>query len=230
MRRRPPRNKSRGGKAALPDGAPPACAPQNEQVATTVSPAGASTPSTVGGPQEVPVPAVEIAYVKPHDDLAPAAAPSPPVFPLEAEAAHLSDEKRLTLIRACVAYNKVAMRHFMRADHRWFKGWEDKPVHELQPVHIRSGSLVFLPPLNGSEAGGYRERGRTGGDGVGVDRTSRGSHEGELSGLFNKDSAADLSTTETSGLRRSLSLHVLYASEAKVAEELYHLDEGWARQ
>ena len=87
----PAQEKEQGGKAVLLDGAPTACAPQNEQVATTASPAGASTPSTVGVPQEVPVPAVKIARCMLPDGLAPAVAPTPPVFPLEAEASHHSD-------------------------------------------------------------------------------------------------------------------------------------------
>ena len=64
-------------------------------------------------------------------------APSPPVFPRHEDAIHYSEENTATLMRAVVAYNKFHVRRVMKEDSRWFKGWQDLPVHEHPPLSIR---------------------------------------------------------------------------------------------
>ena len=80
-----------------------------------------------------------------------------PVLPLAAEATNYSEEKTETLMRAVVAYNKYHVRRVMKEDSRWFKGWQDLPVHEHQPLAIRKPDskddlLTYVSPWNKDEA------------------------------------------------------------------------------
>ena len=80
-----------------------------------------------------------------------------PVLPLAAEATNYSEEKTETLMRAVVAYNKYHVRRVMKEDSRWFKGWQDLPVHEHQPLAIRKPDskddlLTYVSPWNKAEA------------------------------------------------------------------------------
>ena len=87
------------------------------------------------------------------DDLA----PSLPVLPTGAEAANYSEEETMTLMRAIVAYNKHHVRRVMKEDSRWFKGWDDLPVHEHQPLNFRKPDskddlLTYVSPWMKDEA------------------------------------------------------------------------------
>ena len=60
-------------------------------------------------------------------------------------------------MRAVVAYNKYHVRRVMKEDSRWFKGWQDLPVHEHQPLAIRKPDskddlLTYVSPWNKAEA------------------------------------------------------------------------------
>ena len=79
------------------------------------------------------------------------------MLPLGADAATYSEEKTEALLRAVVAYNKYHVRRVMREDTRWFKGWQDVPVHEHQPLAIRKPDskddlLTYVSPWNKREA------------------------------------------------------------------------------
>jgi hypothetical protein len=61
------------------------------------------------------------------------------------------------LMHAVVAYNKYHVRRVVKQDSRWFKGWEDKPVHEYQPLNIRKPDskddlLSYVSPWKKAEA------------------------------------------------------------------------------
>ena len=84
-------------------------------------------------------------------------APSVPVLPVGAEATNYSEAKTATLMRAIVAYNKHHVRRVMKEDSRWFKGWQDLPVHEHQPLTIRKPDskddlLTYVSPWRKAEA------------------------------------------------------------------------------
>ena len=97
----------------------------------------AAARAPLGAMTETPPPAVSIqAHMPPHVP-ADALAPSAPVLPTKDEAANYGEEKAINLLRAAVAYNKYHIRRVMKEDNRWFKGWDDKPVHEHQPLTIR---------------------------------------------------------------------------------------------
>ena len=122
-------------------------------------PSGASTPKTPPtlAPQETPAPAVAVEAQMPPAGSVVAVAPTVPVLPLGAEATNYSEEKTETLMRAVVAYNKYHVRRVMKEDSRWFKGWQDLPVHEHQPLAIRKPDskddlLTYVSPWNKDEA------------------------------------------------------------------------------
>ena len=80
-----------------------------------------------------------------------------PVLPPEKEAANYSEEMTETLLRAVVAYSKYHVRRVMKDDSRWFKGWQDLPVHEHQPLAIRKPDskddlLTYVSPWNKEDA------------------------------------------------------------------------------
>ena len=85
-------------------------------------------------------------------------APSVPVLPVGAEAiTNYSEAKTATLMRAIVAYNKHHVRRVMNEDSRWFKGWQDLPVHQHQPLTIRKPDskddlLTYVSPWRRAEA------------------------------------------------------------------------------
>jgi hypothetical protein len=137
--------------------------PKVAQAAAKAPGAGASSPSSHGanGPKsaEPPAPAVSIQAQMPADVPADDSAPSltVPVLPTRAEAAKYNEEKTKSLMRAVVAYNKYHVRRVMKQDSRWFKGWEDKPVHEHQPLNIRKPDskddlLSYVAPWRKTEA------------------------------------------------------------------------------
>ena len=122
-------------------------------------PSGASTPKTPStlAPQETPAPAVAVEAQMPPAGSVVAVAPPVPVLPLGAEATNYSEEKTETLMRAVVAYNKYHVRRVMKEDCRWFKGWQDCPVHEHQPLAIRKPDskddlLTYVSAWNKAEA------------------------------------------------------------------------------
>ena len=56
-----------------------------------------------------------------------------------------------------VAWNQQAVREFIKNDSRWFKGWQDVPVHEHQPLRIRKPDskddlLSYASPWSKEEA------------------------------------------------------------------------------
>jgi len=63
----------------------------------------------------------------------------------------------MNLIRDVVAYNRFHVRRVMNEDHRWFKDWPDKPVHEHQPLRRpefqdRHDFFTFVRPWKKEEA------------------------------------------------------------------------------
>jgi hypothetical protein len=135
--------------------------PKVAQAAAKAPGAGASSPSSHGanGPKsaEPPAPAVSIQAQMPADVPADDSAPSVPVLPTRAEADKFNEEKTKSLMHAVVAYNKYHVRRVMKQDSRWFKGWEDKPVHEHQPLNIRKPDskddlLSYVAPWRKTEA------------------------------------------------------------------------------
>ena len=41
------------------------------------------------------------------------------------------------MMRSVVAYNKYHAQKLIKHDNRWFKSWQDVPMHEHQPLSIR---------------------------------------------------------------------------------------------
>ena len=130
-------------------------APGEAQLLEPKGKAAARAP--LGAIKETPAPAVSIqAHMPPHVP-GDALAPSAPVLPIGAEATKYCEEKTRTLMRAIVAYNKHHVRRVMKEDSRWFKGWEDLPVHEHQPLTIRKPDtkndlLTYVSPWRKAEA------------------------------------------------------------------------------
>jgi hypothetical protein len=83
-------------------------------------------------------------------------APVVPVLPSEAEAASYNEEKTESLMRAVFAYNKHHLRRVTCENTRWFKGWQDVPFHQQQPLAIRKPwspwTRAFVSPWNREEA------------------------------------------------------------------------------
>ena len=141
--------------------------------AKAAAPTGASSPSkpcprpTAGSPrpqvpsgrglEETPTPAVGIQAQMPPGVSAEALELALPVLPVGAEAQNYSEDKTVTLMRGIVAYNKHHVRRVMKEDSRWFKGWQDVPVHEHQPLSIRKPDskddlLTYVSPWKQAEA------------------------------------------------------------------------------
>ena len=119
---------------------------------------GASAPSQGHDAMETPAPAVNLQAQMPPGVPVDSVAPSVPVLPVGAEAiANYSEARTATLMRAIVAYNKHHVRRVMNEDSRWFKGWQDLPVHEHQPLTIRKPDskddlLTYVSPWRKAEA------------------------------------------------------------------------------
>ncbi|CAK0824328.1 unnamed protein product [Prorocentrum cordatum] len=109
------------------------------------------------GPEQPPAPAAPMPTPTPPGASADVAAPRVPVFPVGEEAANYTEEKTETLMRAVVAYNRYHVRRVMKEDSRWFKGWQDRPVHEHQPLAIKKPDskddlLTYVSPWKRAEA------------------------------------------------------------------------------
>ena len=129
------RSEPSSGKAALPVPKAPKAAAKVPG-ASLSSTHGGSVDSTPTGPP-APVVPIEMPSAPPVPGSAQPQAPTVPVLPTKDEAANYGEEKTVNLMRATVAYNKYHVQRVMKEDNRWFKGWDDKPVHEHQPLTIR---------------------------------------------------------------------------------------------